>query len=197
MITIIRNDPQMRFAHDVQGIKLKNEKPMYSIIASIPNEGGLPVFKSTDYKEISIVFDRIVQAITNSESYIVLDPPHSKKVRPAEECEFDGVMDFGDCSEKHCHPPINMDVDTYREHKHYSKCPPDFHEMDDPRLIHGNCEHDNEVFDPYQPRYNDDDNVFQNPPPKYPKFMQEDRIKPPPCPHSPHFNHYKDDVKEW
>lgn len=173
MITIIRNDPQMKFCHDVVGVKIKPEKPYYQIIAILHNE-GLPVFKSVDYEEVERTFDKIVQAIISGASYIVLDPPQNRRRKSKEECMCDGVLDFDSCNrddlkiispddfrdpefgKKPCRPPILPD----HPHHHPPHCPPP----------------------PPGPVYNDDDNVrmsFPHPPTlgtqeiRRPKHFQE------------------------
>ena len=171
MITIIRNDPQMKFCHDVVGVKIKPEKPYYQIIAILHNE-GLPVFKSVDYEEVERTFDKIVQAIISGASYIVLDPPQNKKRKTKEECQFDGVLDFDSCNKddlKAVSPNDFRDPEFNKPHRHHIL-------PDHPKHHHPHME---EIS---KPVYNDDDNVrmsFPAPPNngtieiKRPKHFQE------------------------
>ena len=112
MITIIRNDHEMKFCHDVSGIKIKEEKPEYQIIAILHNE-GLPIFKSCEYEEVARPFDIIVNAIVSGESYIMIEPPKNRIMRgPDPHDPFNpncsNVLDIDDCE---CH-------DHHKHHHH-------------------------------------------------------------------------------
>lgn len=106
MITIIRNDKFARFAHEVHGIKIKEEKPVYKIVATLENE-GLCVFESPNYAEIAATFDIIVEAIMEGKPYVFLAPARAARAMSQE--EFDnGIHDF--CRYKEDERPIDKDL---------------------------------------------------------------------------------------
>lgn len=74
MITVIRNDREARFAHDIYGIKINEELPKYKIIGTTRNE-GICIYESCNYAAVAHTFDLIVEAISNGEQSILINPP--------------------------------------------------------------------------------------------------------------------------
>ena len=74
MITVIRNDHKARFAHDIYGVKIKEEKPMYKLIGTTRNE-GICLYESPNYGEVAHTFDIITDAIMNGDKSIIIMPP--------------------------------------------------------------------------------------------------------------------------
>lgn len=74
MITIIRNDRQAKFIHDVYGVKIKDEKPIYKVVGTLNNE-GICIFESANYREVATVFELIMDAVINGEKAITINAP--------------------------------------------------------------------------------------------------------------------------
>lgn len=110
MITIIRNDKDNRFAHDVYGIKIKEELPKYKIIGTTRNE-GICIYESVNYASIARIFDQIIEAITNGDKTVLIVPPIETTLMTKEEF-FDhcSIHDFRAIDEEH---PIRRDEDLY------------------------------------------------------------------------------------
>lgn len=109
MIIVIRNDRWARFAHEIHGIKIKEEKPMYKILATLQNE-GLCIYESANFAEIARTFDIIIEAIQNGEPYIIIHPPVSDKIITREEFDNGNVYDFFIEPDKKDRP---LDLDIY------------------------------------------------------------------------------------
>lgn len=109
MITIIRNDHQCRFAHEIHGIKIKEEKPNYKILATLENE-GLCIYESPNYCEIASTFDMIVEAIMNGDRYVFVRPPIADKMMTKEEFDSSDIHDFCKYKEDDPDRPLNLDI---------------------------------------------------------------------------------------
>lgn len=111
MITIIRNDCQARFAHDVYGLKIKEEKPLYKIIGTLNNE-GICLYESPNYGEIAITFDIIIDAIMSGAKSVMIHPPKATEKLTKEEYDESDIQDF--CTygnaEKREMPPLGTDM---------------------------------------------------------------------------------------
>jgi len=110
MITIIRNDREARFAHDIYGIKIKEELPNYKIIGTTRNE-GICIYESPNYGAVAQTFDIIVEAMCNGDRTILITPPVVEKAMSKEEF-FDHCMvhDFRPINEDN---PIRPNEDMY------------------------------------------------------------------------------------
>lgn len=108
MIVIIRNDHQCRFAHEIHGVKIKEEKPNYKIIATLENE-GLCVYESPNYCEVAKNFDKIVEAIINGDRYVYVRPPIAMEAMTKEEFENSDIHDFCNYKEDD-ERPLNCDI---------------------------------------------------------------------------------------
>lgn len=110
MITIIRNDKDARFAHDVYGIKIKEELPMYKIIGTTRNE-GLCIYESSNYAAVTRIFDIIIEAISNGEKNILIIPPIVDHKLTKE--EFINSSDIYDYRKIDDDNPIRFNEDIY------------------------------------------------------------------------------------
>jgi len=110
MITVIRNDRDARYAHDVYGIKIKEDLPLYKVIGTTRNE-GICLYESPNYAAIAQVFDHIVEAMSNGDKTVLIIPPMPPKLLTKEEY-FDqcAVHDFRHFSEEE---PIRRTEDLY------------------------------------------------------------------------------------
>jgi hypothetical protein len=104
MITIIRNDKQARFAHDVYGIKIKEDKPLYKIIGTLNNE-GICIYESPNYNEVAVTFDTIIEAILNGEKSIMIHPPLAEEAMTKEEFDSNAIHDFATYGDDLSKPP--------------------------------------------------------------------------------------------
>lgn len=109
MITIIRNDKDARFAHDVYGIKIKEEKPIYKIIGTLNNE-GICLFESPNFCEIAETFDYIINAIMDGKPFVTIRPPIANKCMTKEEFDSGEVYDFVTYKPKTNDRMINKDI---------------------------------------------------------------------------------------
>lgn len=110
MITVIRNDRDARYAHDVYDIKIKDENPMYKLIGATRNE-GVCLYESANYAAVAHVFNVIIEAIMSGEHSVMIMPPHNHNHSLTKE-EFDpcDVHDFMKLDDDH---PIKIGHDRY------------------------------------------------------------------------------------
>jgi len=138
MITVIRNDCKARFAHDIYGVKIKEELPNYKLIGATRNE-GICLYESPNYGAVVKTFDIIVEAIMNGEQSILICPPVvDKKMSKEEFIEKTNVHDFV---------------------KDLDKLPVDGYDMFGRKLspeVFGDCRPVNEQNPPFRP-YNETD----------------------------------------
>lgn len=100
MITVIRNDHHMRYAHDIYDVKIKEEKPMYKLIGTTRND-TTTLFECPNYAVTYRMFEVIINAILNGEKSVVIIPPIEEPPHMAKD-------DF-DCSDVHDFVPYNDD----------------------------------------------------------------------------------------
>lgn len=101
MITVIRNDCKARFAHDIYGVKIKEELPNYKLIGTTRNE-GICIYESPNYGAVVTTFDIIVEALMSGQKSILINPPVvHKKMTKEEFVQETNVHDFIPIDEKH------------------------------------------------------------------------------------------------
>lgn len=110
MITVIRNDREAKYTHDVYDIKIKEELPLYKLIGTTRNE-GICLYESPNYGAVAQTFDIIVNSIMNGEKSILIIPPVVDKGMSKEEfIKESDIHDFIKVDEDN---PIPLDCDIY------------------------------------------------------------------------------------
>jgi hypothetical protein len=109
MITVIRNDTNAKFAHDIYGVKIKEEAPIFKLIGTTRNE-GICIFESPNYGVVAQTFDIIVDAIVSGEKSILITPPIVDRGMSKEEFDTCDIHDYIKIDEDH---PISINHDMY------------------------------------------------------------------------------------
>lgn len=143
MITIIRNDREAMFAHDVYGVKIKEDQKNYKIIGTTRNE-GLCVFESCNYAEVARTFNKIIDAISHGEKSVLINPCTVKTMMSKEEfLDRCAVYDTRRIDEDH---PIKRTEDLYgrpltdschKVNEPYTRYQPDYYGWNTDERMHG------------------------------------------------------------